>query len=217
MRGAVSVALVYFYYDPDGGSVDGEKSTLIAMTLTVVLFSTLVFGAVTKPLLDFMLGPDRAGPHIPALCLDVYCDCLNLNVHPMFIPSFTCIVHRDALSGSQVPDTLPCSYVALRPRQRGLPKRFGTSDTFIPRTASGVTAASHHDVHGNEGMELALHGGEPGAHAALAIASGGYESDATAFSNGTCSDEEEDEVLSPDTAGLLSNAGAPAGARPAVA
>jgi NhaP-type Na+/H+ or K+/H+ antiporter len=62
MRGAVSVALVYFYYDPDGGSVDAEKSTLIAMTLTVVLFSTLVFGAATKPLLDLMLGPDRARP-----------------------------------------------------------------------------------------------------------------------------------------------------------
>ncbi len=94
MRGAVSVALVYFYYDPDGGSVDAEKSTLIAMTLTVVLFSTLVFGAVTKPLLDFMLGPDRAGPHIPALCLGVYCDCLNLNVQPMCIPSFTCCAQR---------------------------------------------------------------------------------------------------------------------------
>ena len=60
MRGAVSVALVYFYYDPDGATVDREKSTLIAMTLTVVLFSTLVFGAATKPLLDLMLGPESA-------------------------------------------------------------------------------------------------------------------------------------------------------------
>lgn len=62
MRGAVSVALVYFYYDPDGATVDREKSTLIAMTLTVVLFSTLVFGAATKPLLDLMLGPEGACP-----------------------------------------------------------------------------------------------------------------------------------------------------------
>ena len=60
MRGAVSVALVYFYYDPDGATVDREKSTLISMTLTVVLFSTLVFGAATKPLLDLMLGPESA-------------------------------------------------------------------------------------------------------------------------------------------------------------
>jgi len=68
MRGAVSVALVCFYYDPDGGSVDAEKSTLIAMTLTVVLFSTLVFGAATKPLLDLMLGPDRARPRERSTC-----------------------------------------------------------------------------------------------------------------------------------------------------
>ena len=62
MRGAVSVALVYFYYDPDGATVDRERSTLISMTLTVVLFSTLVFGAATKPLLDLMLGPESARP-----------------------------------------------------------------------------------------------------------------------------------------------------------
>ncbi|EIE20808.1 Sodium/hydrogen exchanger, partial [Coccomyxa subellipsoidea C-169] len=42
MRGAVSVALVYLYYDPDGTTVDQMKSSLISMTLTVVLFSTVV-------------------------------------------------------------------------------------------------------------------------------------------------------------------------------
>ena len=57
MRGAVSVALVYFYYDSDAENGCGRDcSTLISMTLIVVLFSTLVFGAVTKPLLDIMLG-----------------------------------------------------------------------------------------------------------------------------------------------------------------
>lgn len=59
-RGAVSVALVYFYYDNDGGSIDRNSSTIISMTLTVVLFSTLVFGAMTKPLLDRMLGSGGA-------------------------------------------------------------------------------------------------------------------------------------------------------------
>ncbi len=56
MRGAVSVALVYAYYDPDGSTTDRPRSTLISMTLTVVLISTLAFGAITKPLLDYLLG-----------------------------------------------------------------------------------------------------------------------------------------------------------------
>jgi len=56
MRGAVSVALVYLYYDPDGTSDDKSKSSLISATLTVVLFSTLAYGAITKPMLDFLLG-----------------------------------------------------------------------------------------------------------------------------------------------------------------
>ncbi|KAK9838031.1 hypothetical protein WJX74_010028 [Apatococcus lobatus] len=59
MRGAVSVALVYYYYDPDGKTYDRQRSTLIAMTLAVVLISTLFFGAVTKPLLDLLLGPQE--------------------------------------------------------------------------------------------------------------------------------------------------------------
>ena len=58
MRGAVSVALVYLYYDPDGTSDDVSKSSLISATLTVVLFSTLAYGAITKPMLDFLLGPE---------------------------------------------------------------------------------------------------------------------------------------------------------------
>ncbi|KAK9823397.1 hypothetical protein WJX72_002484 [[Myrmecia] bisecta] len=59
MRGAVSVALVYYYYDPDGKTIDRQRSTLITMTLTIVLFSTMVFGGVTRPLLDFLLGKEE--------------------------------------------------------------------------------------------------------------------------------------------------------------
>ena len=58
MRGAVSVALVYAYYDPNGTTTDRPRSTLISMTLTVVLISTLAFGAITKPLLDLVLGSE---------------------------------------------------------------------------------------------------------------------------------------------------------------
>ena len=62
IRGAVSVALVYYYFDPKGQSEDSHRATLIATTLVVVMFSITVFGAVTKPLLDFTLGMGRGGP-----------------------------------------------------------------------------------------------------------------------------------------------------------
>lgn len=54
MRGAVSVALVYHFFD--FSSASKHVATIIAMTITVVVFSTMVFGAATKPLLDVMLG-----------------------------------------------------------------------------------------------------------------------------------------------------------------
>ncbi|KAG1663546.1 hypothetical protein FOA52_003174 [Chlamydomonas sp. UWO 241] len=52
MRGAVSVALVYFYFD---ASNDEHHATVITSTLLVVLFTTLAFGAATKPLLSLLL------------------------------------------------------------------------------------------------------------------------------------------------------------------
>ena len=61
IRGAVSVALVYYYFDPKGQSEDSHRATLIATTLVVVMFSITVFGAVTKPLLDFTLGMGQGG------------------------------------------------------------------------------------------------------------------------------------------------------------
>lgn len=54
MRGAVSVALVYHFFDFSDESE--HVASIIAMTIIVVVFSTMVFGAVTKPLLDLMLG-----------------------------------------------------------------------------------------------------------------------------------------------------------------
>lgn len=52
----MSVALVYYYFDPKGQSEDSHRATLIATTLVVVMFSITIFGAVTKPLLDLTLG-----------------------------------------------------------------------------------------------------------------------------------------------------------------
>ena len=73
MRGAVSVALVYLYYDPDGTTNDMSKSSLISATLIVVLFSTLAYGAITKPMLDFFLGVEGVRPaqlvHTPGCCV----------------------------------------------------------------------------------------------------------------------------------------------------
>ena len=59
MRGAIAVALVYYYFDPKGMAADSHRSTIIATTLIVVLFSTVVFSAATKPLLEFMLGAGK--------------------------------------------------------------------------------------------------------------------------------------------------------------
>ena len=55
------MALVYYYFDPKGQSEDSHRATLIATTLVVVMFSITVFGAVTKPLLDFTLGMGQGG------------------------------------------------------------------------------------------------------------------------------------------------------------
>ena len=67
MRGAIAVALVYYYFDPKGMAADSHRSTIIATTLLVVLFSTVVFSAATKPLLEFMLGAGM--PACPSLSM----------------------------------------------------------------------------------------------------------------------------------------------------
>ena len=59
------MALVYYYFDPKGQSEDSHRATLIATTLVVVMFSITVFGAVTKPLLDFTLGMGQGGRGSP--------------------------------------------------------------------------------------------------------------------------------------------------------
>lgn len=58
MRGAVSVALVYYFFDPHGITNDPHLSTVITTTLVVVLISILIFGAATKPLLAYLMGTE---------------------------------------------------------------------------------------------------------------------------------------------------------------
>ena len=40
--------------------LDAHRSTLITTTLLLVLFSTMVFGALTKPMFDLVQGHDGA-------------------------------------------------------------------------------------------------------------------------------------------------------------
>jgi hypothetical protein len=53
-----------------GQSQDSHHATLIVATLVVVLFSVMVLGALTKPLLDFMLPPGDS------LAISLKCHCL---------------------------------------------------------------------------------------------------------------------------------------------
>lgn len=61
MRGAVSVALVYYFFDPHGLTDDPHLSTVITTTLVVVLISIIIFGAATKPLLAYLMGAADTG------------------------------------------------------------------------------------------------------------------------------------------------------------
>lgn len=55
MRGAVSVAMVYYRFDPDNTSADEHSATIVVTTLQVVLYSTVGLGGLTGPLLQVLL------------------------------------------------------------------------------------------------------------------------------------------------------------------
>ncbi|KAJ8475717.1 hypothetical protein OPV22_019444 [Ensete ventricosum] len=57
MRGAVSIALAYNQFTSLGDTEERGNAFLITSTITVVLFSTIVFGLITKPLVGFLLPP----------------------------------------------------------------------------------------------------------------------------------------------------------------
>ena len=54
------MALVYYFFDPHGITDDPHLSTVITTTLVVVLISIVLFGAATKPLLQYLMGPADA-------------------------------------------------------------------------------------------------------------------------------------------------------------
>ncbi|KAK3137498.1 hypothetical protein QOZ80_5BG0453090 [Eleusine coracana subsp. coracana] len=60
MRGAVSIALAYNKFTASGHTAVRVNATMITSTVIVVLFSTMVFGLLTKPLLSLLI-PARPG------------------------------------------------------------------------------------------------------------------------------------------------------------
>lgn len=64
MRGAVSVALAYKKFTGSGQTIQPANALLITSTITVVLFSTVVFGLMTKPIIRWLL-PDETDPSTP--------------------------------------------------------------------------------------------------------------------------------------------------------
>ncbi|KAJ1261613.1 hypothetical protein BS78_09G043800 [Paspalum vaginatum] len=66
MRGAVSIALAYNKFTASGHTEVRVNAIMITSTVIVVLFSTMVFGLLTKPLLNLLIPP-RTGPNTPSL------------------------------------------------------------------------------------------------------------------------------------------------------
>nr|XP_016433777.1 PREDICTED: sodium/hydrogen exchanger 1-like isoform X2 [Nicotiana tabacum] len=59
MRGAVSMALAYNKFTRLGHTQLQDNAIMITSTITIVLFSTVVFGLMTKPLISLLLPPQR--------------------------------------------------------------------------------------------------------------------------------------------------------------
>uniref|UniRef100_A0A5B7BUW5 Sodium/hydrogen exchanger n=1 Tax=Davidia involucrata TaxID=16924 RepID=A0A5B7BUW5_DAVIN len=59
MRGAVSIALAYNQFNRAGYTQLRGNAIMITSTITVVLFSTVVFGLMTKPLIRCLLPPPK--------------------------------------------------------------------------------------------------------------------------------------------------------------
>ncbi|KAG5546640.1 hypothetical protein RHGRI_018724 [Rhododendron griersonianum] len=55
MRGAVSIALAFKQFTYSGVTSDPINATMVTITIIIVLFSTIVFGTLTKPLINCLL------------------------------------------------------------------------------------------------------------------------------------------------------------------
>ncbi|KHN03007.1 Sodium/hydrogen exchanger 2 [Glycine soja] len=66
MRGAVSIALAYNQFTRLGHTKLRENAIMITSTITVVLFSTLAFGLMTKPLVRLLLPSSKHVMSLPS-------------------------------------------------------------------------------------------------------------------------------------------------------
>ncbi|KAL6999182.1 Sodium/hydrogen exchanger 4 [Sarracenia purpurea var. burkii] len=55
MRGAVSIALAFKQFTYSGVTLDPLNATMVTITIVIVLFSTIVFGFLTKPIINCLL------------------------------------------------------------------------------------------------------------------------------------------------------------------
>ncbi|CAK7324562.1 unnamed protein product [Dovyalis caffra] len=62
MRGAVSIALAFKQFTYSGVTWDPVNATLVTNTIIVVLFTTLVFGFLTKPIINYLI-PQPSNNH----------------------------------------------------------------------------------------------------------------------------------------------------------
>ncbi|WZZ21234.1 hypothetical protein YC2023_122621 [Brassica napus] len=60
MRGAVSIALAFKQFTYSGVTTDPLDAAMVTNTIVVVLFTTLVFGFLTKPLVNYLLPHDES-------------------------------------------------------------------------------------------------------------------------------------------------------------
>ncbi|KAF6142535.1 hypothetical protein GIB67_039499 [Kingdonia uniflora] len=58
MRGAVTIALSYNQFTDSDSTPSRDCALLITSTIIVVLFSTMVFGSITKPLIEAVIFPN---------------------------------------------------------------------------------------------------------------------------------------------------------------
>ncbi|CAH2069858.1 unnamed protein product [Thlaspi arvense] len=63
MRGAVSIALAFKQFTYSGVTLDPVNAAMVTNTTIVVLFTTLVFGFLTKPLVNYLLPPHDDANH----------------------------------------------------------------------------------------------------------------------------------------------------------
>ncbi|GAB4846065.1 Sodium/hydrogen exchanger 4 [Ancistrocladus abbreviatus] len=76
MRGAVSIALAFKQFTYSGVTLDPTNATMVTNTVIVVLFTTIVFGLLTKPLITWLAphldpGCDSREPKSPKDDLDL--------------------------------------------------------------------------------------------------------------------------------------------------